>query len=92
MRLAVQHLWMRQAGATRANLTFGFSRRTAERVHALPQLLKKDGLPEYAKKIISEFSHEINLVYDEKDAIGRRYRRQDAIGTPYCITIDHQTI
>ena len=44
------------------------------------------------KKIISEFSHEINLVYDEKDAIGRRYRRQDAIGTPYCITVDHQTI
>ena len=43
-------------------------------------------------KIISEFSHEINLVYDEKDAIGRRYRRQDAIGTPYCITVDHQTI
>ena len=41
---------------------------------------------------MNEFSHEINLVYDEKDAIGRRYRRQDAIGTPYCITIDHQTI
>ena len=59
---------------------------------AVLPLLKKDGLPEYAKKIISEFSHEINLVYDEKDAIGRRYRRQDAIGTPYCITVDHQTI
>jgi glycyl-tRNA synthetase len=41
---------------------------------------------------IETLSHEINLVYDEKDAIGRRYRRQDAIGTPYCITIDHQTI
>ena len=59
---------------------------------AVLPLLKKDGLPEYARKIINEFSHEINLVYDEKDAIGRRYRRQDAIGTPYCITIDHQTI
>jgi len=59
---------------------------------AVLPLLKKDGLPEYARKIMNEFTHEINLVYDEKDAIGRRYRRQDAIGTPYCITIDHQTI
>ena len=55
-------------------------------------LLKKDGLPEYTNKIMKDFKHEINIVYDEKDAIGRRYRRQDAIGTPYCITIDHQTI
>jgi len=59
---------------------------------AVLPLLKKDGLPEYARKVMNEFSHEINLVYDEKDAIGRRYRRQDAIGTPYCITVDHQTI
>ena len=55
-------------------------------------LLRKDGLPEYAIKLMKEFKHEINIVYDEKDAIGRRYRRQDAIGTPYCITIDHQTL
>ena len=55
-------------------------------------LLKKDGLPEYTTKIMKDFKHEINIVYDEKDAIGRRYRRQDAIGTPYCITIDHQTL
>ena len=55
-------------------------------------LLKKDGLPEYTSKIMKDFKHKINIVYDEKDAIGRRYRRQDAIGTPYCITIDHQTL
>jgi len=55
-------------------------------------LLKKDGLPNYTRKLIKEFNHEIDLIYDEKDAIGRRYRRQDAIGTPYCITIDHQTL
>jgi glycyl-tRNA synthetase len=55
-------------------------------------LLKKDGLPEYARKIMRDFVHDINIIYDEKDAIGRRYRRQDAIGTPYCITVDHQTI
>ncbi len=59
---------------------------------ALLPLLRKDGLPEYTIKLIKEFKHEINIVYDEKDAIGRRYRRQDAIGTPYCITIDHQTL
>ncbi len=55
-------------------------------------LLKKDGLPEYTNKIMKDFKHEIKIDYDEKDTIGRRYRRQDAIGTPYCITIDHQTL
>ena len=48
-------------------------------------------MPEIAKELMNEFSSQVNLLYDEKDAIGRRYRRQDAIGTPYCITIDHQT-
>ncbi len=59
---------------------------------ALLPLLKKDGLPEIAKELLNELSSEVNLSYDEKDAIGRRYRRQDAIGTPYCITIDHKTL
>ena len=59
---------------------------------AILPLLKKDGLPEVAKELMNEFSSELNISYDEKDAIGRRYRRQDAIGTPYCITIDHQTL
>ncbi len=55
-------------------------------------LIKKDGLPEKARKIIDTLKFEFNCQYEEKDSIGRRYRRQDAIGTPYCITIDHQTI
>ena len=59
---------------------------------AILPLLKKDGLPELAKELVNEFSSEVNISYDEKDAIGRRYRRQDAIGTPYCITVDHQTL
>jgi glycyl-tRNA synthetase len=59
---------------------------------AVLPLLKKDDLLEIAKELINEFSSEVNLSYDEKDAIGRRYRRQDAIGTPYCVTIDHQTL
>ena len=55
-------------------------------------LVKKDGLPEKAREVIDELKMSVNVQYDEKDAIGRRYRRQDAIGTPYCITIDHQTL
>jgi len=59
---------------------------------AILPLLKKDSLPEVAKELMNEFSSEVNISYDDKDAIGRRYRRQDAIGTPYCITVDHQTL
>ena len=55
-------------------------------------LVKKDGLPEIAEKIINDLKFDFNCQYDDKDSIGRRYRRQDAIGTPYCITIDHQTL
>jgi glycyl-tRNA synthetase len=55
-------------------------------------LTKKDGLPEKAKEIMNTLKQDYICQYDEKDAIGKRYRRQDAIGTPYCITIDHQTL
>jgi glycyl-tRNA synthetase len=61
------------------------------KVAVLP-LIKKDGLPEKAREIINELKFDFTVQYDEKDAIGRRYRRQDAAGTPYCITIDHQTL
>ncbi|WP_417600144.1 glycine--tRNA ligase [Owenweeksia hongkongensis] len=60
------------------------------KVAVLP-LLKKDGLPEIAREIISELQLDFNCQYDEKDAIGKRYRRHDAIGTPLCVTVDHQT-
>jgi len=59
---------------------------------AVMPLVKKDGLPEIAEKIVSDLKFDFNCQYDDKDSIGRRYRRQDAIGTPYCITIDHQTL
>jgi glycyl-tRNA synthetase len=58
---------------------------------AILPLLKKDGLPEIANEIIDELKWSIKVQYDEKDAIGRRYRRQDANGTPYCVTVDHDT-
>ncbi|HAO15600.1 MAG TPA: glycine--tRNA ligase [Tenacibaculum sp.] len=59
---------------------------------AILPLVKKDGLPEIARKILDELKWDFNVTYDEKDAVGRRYRRQDAIGTPFCITVDHETI
>jgi glycyl-tRNA synthetase len=55
-------------------------------------LMSKDGLPEKAREILDLLKYDHNCVYEEKDNIGKRYRRQDAIGTPYCITVDHQTL
>lgn len=59
---------------------------------AILPLMKKDGLPEKAMEIMNDLKFDFRCFYEEKDAIGKRYRRQDAIGTPYCITIDHQTL
>ena len=59
---------------------------------AVLPLVKKDDLPELAHKIIEDLRWDFNVAYDEKDAVGRRYRRQDALGTPFCITVDHQTL
>ncbi len=55
-------------------------------------LVKKDGLPEIAHQIVDDLKWEHTVFYDEKDAVGKRYRRQDAAGTPFCITIDHDTL
>ena len=59
---------------------------------AVMPLVKKDGLPEKAREIIDSLKFHFNCQYDEKDSIGKRYRRQDAIGTPYCVTVDHDTL
>ncbi len=59
---------------------------------AILPLIKKNDLVKLSKKIKDDLKFDFNLVYDEKDAIGRRYRRQDAIGTPYCVTIDHDSL
>ena len=58
---------------------------------AILPLVKKDGLQEIAKEIVDHLKWDFSVTYDEKDAVGRRYRRQDAVGTPFCITVDHQT-
>ena len=59
---------------------------------AILPLTKKDGMPEKARAIMKSLRINFNCQYEEKDSIGKRYRRQDAIGTPFCITIDHQTL
>ncbi len=59
---------------------------------AIFPLVKKDGLPELAEQIFKDLKFDFNIAYDEKDTVGKRYRRQDAIGTPYCITVDHQSL
>jgi len=59
---------------------------------AIFPLTKKDGLPEKAREVMDLLKYDYNCLYEEKDNIGKRYRRMDAIGTPFCITIDHQTL
>lgn len=78
-----------EGGETRTVLRLPFVL-APTKVAVLP-LVKKDGLPEIAQQIVDDLKFDFNVAYDEKDAVGRRYRRQDAAGTPFCVTIDHQT-
>jgi glycyl-tRNA synthetase len=59
---------------------------------AILPLVKKDGLPDVAKNILAACRGRFHCFYEEKDAIGKRYRRMDAIGTPFCVTVDYQTL
>ncbi len=58
---------------------------------AILPLMKKDGLPELARQLMDDCKSHFKCFYEEKDTIGKRYRRMDALGTPFCVTIDHQT-
>ena len=79
-----------EGGATRVVLKFPYA--LAPNKAAVLPLVKKDGLPELARSIVEDLKWDFQTIYDEKDAVGRRYRRQDALGTPYCITVDHQSL
>ncbi|MBR5145194.1 MAG: glycine--tRNA ligase, partial [Clostridia bacterium] len=59
---------------------------------AIMPLVKKDGLPEKTREILDMLKYDFNCQYDEKDSIGKRYRRQDEIGTPMCVTVDFETL
>ena len=68
------------------------ARKVAPVKAAVFPLVRKDGMPEVAKEIYKDLKRSMNVFYDEKAAVGRRYRRQDEIGTPFCITVDGQTL
>ncbi|PZP45202.1 MAG: glycine--tRNA ligase [Pseudopedobacter saltans] len=81
----------KEDGSTDSRVVLHISPKISPIKLAIFPLTKKDGLPDIAKEILEECKPAFRCYYEEKDAIGKRYRRQDAIGTPFCITIDHQT-
>jgi len=81
----------KEDGTTDSRTVLKIHAKLAPNKLAILPLLKKDGLPEIARELLDECKPLFRCFYEEKDAIGKRYRRQDAIGTPFCVTIDHQT-
>jgi glycyl-tRNA synthetase len=81
----------KEDGSTDSRTVLHIPERIAPLKLAILPLTKKDGLPEIARDLMNECKPYFKCFYEEKDAIGKRYRRQDAIGTPFCVTIDHQT-
>jgi glycyl-tRNA synthetase len=83
--------WNKEDGTEDSRVVLKIPENLAPTKLAILPLVKKDGLPEIAKQLMNECKDSFMCFYEEKDAIGKRYRRMDAIGTPFCVTIDHQT-
>jgi glycyl-tRNA synthetase len=83
--------WLKEDGSEDSRIVLKIPAKIAPIKLAILPLLKKEGLPEIAREIMKECRNEFYCFYEEKDTIGKRYRRMDALGTPFCITIDHQT-
>lgn len=83
--------WRKEDGTEDSRVVLRIPAKIAPYKLAILPLVKKDGLPEIAKKLFEECKQSFHTFYEEKDSIGKRYRRMDAIGTPFCVTIDHQT-
>ncbi len=81
-----------ESGKPTERVVLKFHPRLAPIKAAIFPLVKKDGMPEVAQKLYRELKPQMPVFYDEKGAVGRRYRRQDEAGTPYCITVDSQTL
>jgi glycyl-tRNA synthetase len=81
-----------EKGQLQERVVMKFHPRLAPVKAAVLPLVNKDGMPEIAEKLYRELKAEFNVFYDDGGAIGRRYRRQDEIGTPFCITIDGETL
>ena len=83
--------WTKEDGTEDSRVVLRIPAKIAPTKLAILPLLKKDGLPEIARELMNDCKGSFMCFYEEKDAIGKRYRRMDAIGTPFCVTIDHQT-
>ncbi len=83
--------WTKEDGTEDSRVVLRIPAKIAPTKLAILPLIKKDGLPEIAREIMDDCKTAFHCFYEEKDAIGKRYRRMDAIGTPFCVTIDHQT-
>ena len=83
--------WTKEDGTEDSRVVLRIPAKIAPTKLAILPLLKKDGLTEIAKELMNDCKGSFMCFYEEKDAIGKRYRRMDAIGTPFCVTIDHQT-
>ncbi len=83
--------WTKEDGTEDSRVVLRIPAKIAPTKLAILPLMKKDGLPEIARELMDECKGSFMCFYEEKDAIGKRYRRMDAIGTPFCVTIDHQT-
>ncbi|MDQ6755701.1 MAG: glycine--tRNA ligase [Bacteroidota bacterium] len=83
--------WNKEDGTEDSRVVLKIPAKLAPYKLAILPLVKKDGLPEIAKQLMNECKQSFHTFYEEKDSIGKRYRRMDAIGTPFCVTIDHQT-
>ena len=83
--------WTKEDGTEDSRVVLRIPAKIAPTKLAILPLVKKDGLPEIARELMNECKSSFMCFYEEKDAIGRRYRRMDAIGTPFCVTVDHQT-
>ena len=83
--------WQKEDGTGDSRVVLRIPAPLAPTKLAVLPLTKKDGLPDIAKEIIKGCRNSFACFYEEKDSIGKRYRRMDAIGTPFCVTVDHQT-
>ncbi len=83
--------WQKEDGTEDSRVVLKIPAKVAPIKLAVLPLLKKEGLPEIAKEIMATCREELYCFYEEKDTIGKRYRRMDALGTPFCVTVDHQS-
>jgi glycyl-tRNA synthetase len=83
--------WKKEDGTDDSRVVLRIPAKLSPYKLAVLPLVKKDGLPEIARQIMNDCKPSFHCFYEEKDRIGKRYRRMDAIGTPFCVTVDHQT-